>query len=118
MSPASCLFGLRFAYNPVFLLAGALLFDEKIRQNAALFWFGLRDVGILYSQTVIQRAIDVSPTFLEHALAEKIAVRAHALCDPNKQEVGFIFARSAQNFELLSNIQDHADPIWPDGTYL
>jgi hypothetical protein len=25
-------------------LAGALLFDEKIRQSAALFWFGLWDV--------------------------------------------------------------------------
>jgi hypothetical protein len=27
------------------LLAGALLFDEKIRQSAAIFWFELRDVG-------------------------------------------------------------------------
>jgi hypothetical protein len=26
--------------------------------------------------------------------------------DPNKQEVGFIFASGAQNFELLSNLQD------------
>jgi hypothetical protein len=42
-------------------LAGALLFDEKIRQSAALFWFGLRDVGILYSQAITQRTIDVSP---------------------------------------------------------
>jgi hypothetical protein len=55
-----------FAKNPVFLLAGALSFDSKIRQSAALFWFGLRDVGLLYSLAVIQRAIDVSPTFLEH----------------------------------------------------
>jgi hypothetical protein len=55
-------------------LAGALLFDEKIRQSASLFWFGLRDVGILYSQAVILRTIDVSPAFLEHGLAEKIAV--------------------------------------------
>jgi hypothetical protein len=30
-------------------LAGALLFDEKKRQTAALFWFGLRGVGILMS---------------------------------------------------------------------
>jgi hypothetical protein len=52
-------------------LAGALLFDEKILQSAALFWFGLRDVGNLYSQAVIQRTIDVSPAFLEHGLAEK-----------------------------------------------
>jgi hypothetical protein len=70
-------------------LAGALLFDEKICQTAALFWFGLRDVGILYSRAVIQRTIDVSPAFFEHGSAEKIA---HANRDPNKQEVGFIFA--------------------------
>jgi hypothetical protein len=55
-------------------LAGALLFDENIRQNAALFWFGLCDVGILYLRDVIQRTIDVSPAFLEHCSAEKIAV--------------------------------------------
>jgi hypothetical protein len=55
-------------------MAGALLFDEKVRQSAALFWFGLRDVGILYLRAVIQRTIDVSPAFLEHGSAEKIAV--------------------------------------------
>jgi hypothetical protein len=52
-------------------ITGALLFDEKIQQSAALFWFGLRDVGILYSCAVIQRTIDVSPAFLEHCAAEK-----------------------------------------------
>jgi hypothetical protein len=55
-------------------LAGALLFDEKIHQSAALFWFGLRDVGILYSRAVIQRTIAVSPAFLDPGLAEKIVV--------------------------------------------
>jgi hypothetical protein len=50
------------------------LFDEEIHQSAALFWFGLQDVGILYSPALIQRTIDVSPTFLEHGLAEKIAI--------------------------------------------
>jgi hypothetical protein len=55
-------------------LAGNLLFDEKIRQSAALFWFGLQDVGIIYSQAVIQRTIDVSTAFLEHGSVEKIGV--------------------------------------------
>jgi hypothetical protein len=55
-------------------LAGELLFDEKIHQSAALFWFGLRDVGMFYSRAVIQRTIDVSPAFLEHSSAEKIEV--------------------------------------------
>jgi hypothetical protein len=49
-------------------------FDEKIRQSAAIFWSGLRDVGILYSRAVIQRIIDVSLAFLEHGSAEKMPV--------------------------------------------
>jgi hypothetical protein len=52
-------------------LAGALLFNEKICQSAALFWFGLQDVGILYLRAAIQRTIDVSSAFLEHGSAEK-----------------------------------------------
>jgi len=55
-------------------LAGALLFDEKICQSSALFWFGLRKDGILYLQAAIQRTIDISPAFLEHDSAKKIAV--------------------------------------------
>jgi hypothetical protein len=63
--------------------------------------FGLRDVGILYSQAVIQRTIDVSPVFLEHGSAKKIAVWAHANRDPNKKEVGYIFAWSGWEFWTL-----------------
>ncbi len=58
-------------------MPGALLFDEKIRQSDAPFWFGLRDFGILqifYSRALIQRTIVDSPAFLETGLAEKIAV--------------------------------------------
>jgi hypothetical protein len=61
-------------------VAGSLVFDEKIRQSAVLFWFGLRDVRILqifYSPAVIQRTIVDSPACLETGLAEKVAV-----CDP------------------------------------
>jgi hypothetical protein len=53
-------------------LAGALLFDEKIRQSAALFWFGLRNDEVLHSQVSIQRTIDFSPAFMEPGLAKKI----------------------------------------------
>jgi hypothetical protein len=55
-------------------LAGALSFDEKIRQSADLFWFGLQNVGLLYLQAAIQRTLDISPAFLEHGSAKKIAV--------------------------------------------
>ncbi len=37
---------LLFVRITVFLLAGALSFDEKIRQSSPLFWFGLRNDGI------------------------------------------------------------------------
>ncbi len=75
----------------------------KISQSAALFWFRLQDVGILYSlQAVIQRTIDVSPAILEHGPAEKISVWAHTNRDLNKQEVGFMFAwRGSQLWTLI-----------------
>jgi hypothetical protein len=69
MNPISCLFGSLSASNPVFLLAGALLFDEKTRQSAALFWLGLRNDEVLHSQAAIQRKIDVSPAFMEYGLS-------------------------------------------------
>jgi hypothetical protein len=68
-------------------LAGTLLFDDKIRQSAALFWFGLQDVVILqifYSQAIIQRTIVDSHEFLETWLVEKIAVCAHTNRVPKK----------------------------------
>jgi hypothetical protein len=47
MSPISSFFGRQLVWNSFFLFAGTLLFDEKVRQSAALFWFGLRVLGIL-----------------------------------------------------------------------
>jgi hypothetical protein len=54
-------------------LAGALSFDEKIRQSSPLFWLGLRNDGIFYLRATIQRTIDVSPAFMEYGLVKKIA---------------------------------------------
>jgi hypothetical protein len=48
-------------------LAGALSFDEKIRQSSLLFWFGLQNDGIFYLRAAIQLA------FMEYGLAKKIA---------------------------------------------
>jgi hypothetical protein len=67
------LFGSLFAKNAVLLFAGALSFDEKIRQSAALFWFGLQNDEIFYLRAAIQRTIDASPAFMEYGLAKKIA---------------------------------------------
>jgi hypothetical protein len=95
--------------NPVFLLAGALLFDEKIHQIAALFWFGVRDVEILYSQAAIQ-TINVFPAFLEHAWFGG-KDRGLSTCKPcSKQAGGWIpfLHEAAQNFELILNVQDQS----------
>jgi hypothetical protein len=102
MNPTSCLFRSWFADNPVFLLAVALLFDEKIRQSAALFWFGLRDVGVLYSRAVIQRTICI---FGAHFGGKD---RGMSTCNPfSKQEGGWIHFGMKQLRTLnLSNIQD------------
>jgi hypothetical protein len=67
-------------------LAGALSFDDKICQIAALFLFGLRNDGFFYMQAAIQRKIDVSPAFMEYGLAKKIAAGANANHEPNKRE--------------------------------
>jgi hypothetical protein len=87
-------------------LAGALLFDEKIRHSAALFWFGLQDVGILYSQAVIQRAIDVSPAFLEHSSRKRSRFEHMQIVIQTSRRLDSFLHEAAQNFDLLSNIQD------------
>jgi hypothetical protein len=48
-------------------MAGALVFDEKIHQSAALFWFD----NYLKNNNL---TIDISPAFLELGSAKKIAV--------------------------------------------
>jgi hypothetical protein len=71
-------------------LAGALLFDEKIRQSSALFWFGFRNDGILYLQAAIPRTIVDSPAFKEHGAAEKITVCGQPVI-PTKRTITGIF---------------------------
>jgi hypothetical protein len=90
-------------------LAGALLFDEKICQTAALFWFGLQDVRIpeiFYSLAVLQRTIVDSPAFLEPGFG----IKDCGLCPYNPsakevREVERFLYESAQDFEVFSNIQ-------------
>jgi hypothetical protein len=80
-------------------LAGDLLFDEKIHQSAALFWFGLRDVGMFYSRAVIQHfwsTVQQKRSRFEHM---------QTLIQTNRRLDKFLL-EAAQNFELLSNIQD------------
>jgi hypothetical protein len=101
MPPTSCFFSTRFVWNPFFLWAGALLFDKKIRQGAALFWFGLRNVGILLLTSRPPKN-NCRLTYWEPDLAEKIC----GLCPYNQsaEEVGGLdgfLHDAAQNFEVL-----------------
>jgi hypothetical protein len=55
------------------LLAGSFLFDEKTRQSDALFWFGLRDVGILiifYTQELSSKEKLLTLRILKPGLAD------------------------------------------------
>ncbi len=74
MEPNLLLVRFTVCIDAVFLLAGALSLDQKIRQSAALFRFGLRNDEILYLQAATQRSIDASPAFMEYGLVKKIAV--------------------------------------------
>jgi hypothetical protein len=88
-------------------LAGALLLDEKINQSPALFWFGLRNDVILYLRAATQRPIDVSPAFMEYGLRKRSRLEHMQTVNQTSRRIRGLFLHgAAQNFELLSNIQD------------
>jgi hypothetical protein len=100
-----------FSTQGVFLLAGTISFDEKSRQSAALFWFGLCDFGVLqifYSWAVLQRTIVDSPSFFSPSSRKRLP-NGQCPYNPFDEEVGgldgFLY-EAAQNFEVFSNIQD------------
>ncbi len=109
MNPTSCLFRSRFVYNHFFLLAGALLMDEKIGQSTALFWFGLQDVGILQN-ILLTSCNPKSSCWISRIFGawfwEKIAVCAHTNRVLNKQGLDSFLYEAAQIFEVFSNIQN------------
>jgi hypothetical protein len=63
-------------------------------QRAAVFFFycGMLEIFKYSAHTPSSKEqLLTFPSFLEHGSAKKIAVGAHTNCDPNKQEVGFLF---------------------------
>jgi hypothetical protein len=79
-------------------LAGALLFDEKIRQSAALFWLGLWDVRIrqiFFSQAIIQEQLMTLPHFW---WKRSWFVPIQPMCRISRRIRG-IFYEAAQNFD-------------------
>jgi hypothetical protein len=75
-------------------------------KSAVLFQFGLWDFGILYSRAVIQRTIDVSPAFLEHGWRKRLWFEHMKTVIQTSRRLDSFLHEAAQNFELLSNIQD------------
>ncbi len=108
MTPISCLFGSRSALNPVLLLAGALSFDEKARQSAALFWFELRKDGILCWRAAIQLK---NNWYLSRIFGTRLGEKDRGLSTwkPWTEQAGGLEAflhGAAQNFEVVLNIQN------------
>jgi hypothetical protein len=85
---------------------------KKIHQKAAIFWFELRDVGILqmfYLEAVLQRTIvDISRIFGTW-FGGKDCWFVPIYSNSSVEEIGgldgFLF-EAAQNVEVFSNIQD------------
>ncbi len=76
------------------------LFDEKIRQSSALFWFGLRNDGILYLQAAIQEQLLTLPHFWSRVW-RKIGLWPYS---PWSQQGGWLEAflyEAAHNFDLF-----------------
>jgi hypothetical protein len=92
-------------------LAGALSFDEKIRQSAALFWFGFRNDGIFY--------LSRNPKnnwYLSRIFGVRFVEKDGGLgtCKPWTEQAGGLEAflhEVAQNFEVVVNIQDQNQKI-------
>jgi hypothetical protein len=92
--------------NPVFLLAGTLLFDEKIRQSAALFWFGLRDVRIRIPNSRSKEQLMSLQHFWSTVRRKRSLFEHMQTVIQTSRRLGSFLHEAAQNFELLSNIQD------------
>jgi hypothetical protein len=83
-------------------MAGTLLFDEKTRQSAALFWFGLR---ICWNSSSSKNIVD-SPAFLEPVWKKCLwLVPLQLVCRRSRRLEGFLY-EAAQNFEVFSNIEN------------
>jgi hypothetical protein len=65
-----------------------------------VFWFGLRDVGILFSRAIIQITTDVSPTFLEHGSVERSRIEHMQTVIQTSRRLDSFLHEVAQNFEL------------------
>jgi hypothetical protein len=92
-------------------LGGVLLLDEKIRQNAALFWFGFRDVEILYSPAGIKEQLMSLSHFWSMVRRKGSRFEHMQTVIQTSRRLDSILHEAAQNFELLSNIQDQKSII-------
>jgi hypothetical protein len=80
-----------------------------MKKSAALFWFGLWHVGILYSQVVIQRKIDVPPAFWSTVQQKRSRFEHMQTVIQTSRRLDSFLYEAAQNFELSSNIQDQIE---------
>jgi hypothetical protein len=103
MNPTSCLFGSRFA-NPVFLLAGALLFDEKNppKCSSILVWIAGCWNSLLMSPNPKNNWC-LSCIFGARFGGKDLCL---STCKPWSKQAGLIYFCMKRHRTLNSNIQD------------
>jgi hypothetical protein len=84
-------------------LAGALSFDEKIRQSAPLFWFGLRNDGC---KPQPKEQFMSLPHFWSMVRRNRSWFEHMQTVNRTSRRIRGLLHGEAQQFELLSNIQD------------
>jgi hypothetical protein len=86
-------------------LAGTLLFDEKIRQSAALFWFGWQDAGFFTHEPYSKEQLMSLPHFWSTVGRKRSQFEHMQTGIQTSRRLDSFFHEAAQNFKLLSNIQ-------------
>jgi hypothetical protein len=87
-------------------LAGALSFDEKIRQSAALFWFGLRNDRIFTCQPQFKEQLISLPHFWSMVRRKRLRFEHMQTVNRTSRRIFAFLHEAAQNFEVVLKIQD------------
>jgi hypothetical protein len=79
---------------------------KKSAKSAALFCFGMWDVGLLYSRAEIPRTIDSIPYFWGMVRRKRSRFEHMETVIQTSRRLDLFLHESVQNFELLSNMKD------------
>jgi hypothetical protein len=86
-------------------LAGALLFDEKILQSAALFWFGLRNDEIFTCKPQSIEQLMPLPHLWNSVWRKRLRLEHIQTVNRTIRRIRGLLHGAAQNFEVVLKIQ-------------